>query len=175
MLIEVRRPVAAGVLGAVACAALLAAFVVEHGLGVAPCELCLLERWPWRVLIGLALIALFLPGSGGRAALALAIPVLLVSAGLGVLHVGVEQHLWPSPFPSCRGGTFSGGAIAAQLDAMPLRAAKPCDAPYDIVPALPVSMATLDLLLSLAMIGWTLPAIGRRPTRRRFGRTSSFR
>ena len=143
---------AAAVLGALGCFALAAAYAVEHGLGIAPCELCLLERWPWRALIALSLIGIFVPGRGGRAALVLAVPVILVSIGLASLHVGVENGLWPSPFPECRATPLAGGSVGEQLLRMPMRAAKPCDDPTFLVPGLPFSMATMDLALSLAVL-----------------------
>ena len=155
------RAIAASVLGALSCFALAAATVVEHGLGIAPCELCLVERWPWRGLIGLALIGLFVPGRGGRAGLVLAIPVILVSVGLGALHVGVENRLWPSPFPECRAAPLRGGSVGDQLLAMPMRAAKPCDDPTFLVPGLPLSMAAMNLALSLAVLGVVAAGLAR--------------
>jgi disulfide bond formation protein DsbB len=41
--------------------ALGAAFGAQDFLGMAPCELCLWERWPYRILIGLGLVAVFAP------------------------------------------------------------------------------------------------------------------
>ncbi len=160
-----RRAAAAATVGIVACLALAAAFGVEHGLGIAPCALCLAERWPWRILIGLALVAIFVGGLAGRAAFALTVPVLAVSAGLGILHVGVENKLWPSPFPECRATPLSGGSVGDQLLAMPLRAAKPCDDPTFLIPGLPLSMAAMDLALSLALGLFVVAVLVR--TRRR--------
>ena len=155
------RTVTASVLGALACFALASAYAVEHGLGIAPCELCLIERWPWRVLIGLGLIGLFVPGRGGRAALMLAIPVILVSVGLAALHVGVENKLWPSPFPECRAASLVGGSVGDQLLAMPMRAAKPCDDATFLVPGLPISMAAMNLAMSLALLAFVVAGVGR--------------
>jgi disulfide bond formation protein DsbB len=83
-------------------------------------------------------------------ALALAGLVALGGAGIAGLHVGVEAGLWPSPLPECAAPRFSGGSIAERLASMPARPAKPCDEPVYIVPALPVSLAAMNLLASLA-------------------------
>lgn len=139
------------VLGLVSAAALLAAVFVEHVMRIAPCELCLVERWPWRVALAASLAALALP-KARRVLWVIALLDLAVSAGLGVLHTGVEFGAWPSPFPSCHAPALSGGSIAEQLASLPTRAAKPCDARTFLVPGLPVSMAEANLILSLLVL-----------------------
>ncbi len=135
----------------VSALALAAAWYSESILGLVPCAFCLLERWPYRVAIVLGLLAAFLPRAPADVARASLILVLLVGAGLGLTHVGVEQGWWPDPLPECRAPTFHGGSIAERLAAMPARPAKPCDAPTYLVPGLPLSMAAMDLLLALAL------------------------
>ena len=130
-------------------AALAAAFGAETFLGVVPCALCLLERWPWRIALLFGLAGVFLPQRVARLALALAGLVVLGGAGIAVVHVGVEAKLWPSPLPECAAPHFAGGSIAERLASMPERPAKPCDEPTFLVPGLPVSTAALNLLVSL--------------------------
>jgi disulfide bond formation protein DsbB len=131
-------------------AVLAAAFGAERFLGIVPCALCLLERWPWRIAVLLAAVGFLLPRAPARAALALAGLVVLGGAGIAGVHVGVEAKLWPSPLPECAAPRFAGGSIAERLAAMPARPAKPCDEPTYIIPGLPVSTAALNLLASLA-------------------------
>ncbi len=131
-------------------AALGGAFAAETFLGVVPCALCLLERWPWRIIIGITLVGLFLPRRPARAALAVAGLVALGGAGVAAVHVGVEAKLWPSPLPECAAPHITGTTIAERLASMPARPAKPCDEPTFLVPDLPVSTAALNLILSLA-------------------------
>ena len=74
------------------------ALASQYWGGLAPCELCLLQRWPWRVAIAIALLALLV---GSRPALPwvgllLAI-VFVVSVGLAFYHLGVEQHWFVGP------------------------------------------------------------------------------
>jgi disulfide bond formation protein DsbB len=130
--------------------ALAIALASQHFMGLAPCELCLMERWPYRVVIVLGVLAFVLPSGWARALLWLAVLVVLADTALAVIHVGVEQHAWPSPMPECAAPTFHGGSIADMLKSMPARPSKPCDAPSYLIPGLPLSMAALNLLFSLA-------------------------
>lgn len=67
--------------------------------GLEPCELCLLERWPYYIGIPLLAVAVV-----GRRRPIVTVPVftivaLLFSAGtaVAVYHVGVEQHWFAGP------------------------------------------------------------------------------
>ena len=138
-------------LGAASGAALGGAFASEWWGGLVPCALCLWERWPYRVLIALAVLALLLPRRAARVALGVAAVAALAGAGLGVTHVGVEQGWWPSPLPECAAPALGGGTMAERLARMPALPAKPCDAPTYLLPGLPVSMAAMNLALSLGL------------------------
>lgn len=146
---------AAGLAAALAAAlALAVAEGSEHWFGFVPCALCLLERWPWRAAVVLGLLAAFVrPRLAGRGLLALVALCLLVSAGLGFVHVGVEQGLWPSPLPECAAPEIHGANLAQLLASMPARPSKPCDAPSFLIPGLPLSMAAMNLLYSLILLG----------------------
>ena len=74
------------------------ALLSQYWGGLAPCELCLLQRWPWAAAIAISLIALV---AGSRPALPwVALGLALVFA-LGVAfafyHVGVEQKWFEGP------------------------------------------------------------------------------
>ena len=144
------RTVALATLAASA-AALGGALASEAWGGLVPCALCLWERWPYRVLIVLSLLALLLRGRLARAALVLAAVAALAGAGLGLVHVGVERGLWPSPLPECAAPVLGSGTMAERLARMPAMPAKPCDEPAYLVPGLPVSMAAMNGLLALAL------------------------
>lgn len=132
-------------------AALGIVLAAQHLGGMVPCALCLLERWPYRIAIVLALAACFLPPALARVSLALVALTMLAGAGLGAVHVGVEQGWWPSPLPECAAPPIPAGNIAARLSAMPARPSKPCDAPTFLIPHLPVSMAAMNLICALAV------------------------
>lgn len=130
-------------------AALAVAVISEHLGGLVPCALCLMERWPWRVAVVLGLLGAALAGRAARWPLLLGVLVLLVGAGLALTHVGVEQGWWPDPLPQCTAPHFEAGSLAQRLAAMPLRPAKPCDAPTYLVSNLPLSMAAMDMIYAL--------------------------
>jgi disulfide bond formation protein DsbB len=146
---------AAGLAAALAAAlALAVAEGSERWFGFVPCALCLLERWPWRAALVFGLLAAFVrPRRAGRALLMVAALTLLVSAGLGFLHVGVEQGLWPSPLPECAAPEIHGANLAQLLASMPARPSKPCDAPSFLIPGFPLSMAAMNFLYSLVVLG----------------------
>ncbi|MBV8914247.1 MAG: disulfide bond formation protein B, partial [Acetobacteraceae bacterium] len=121
--LEERQAAVAGTIGS--AAALGAALASEAWLGLVPCALCLWERWPYRVAIVLGLLALLLPRAR-RVLLALMGVTLLAGAGLGLVHVGVEQGWWPSPLPECAAPNLGGGTMAERLARMPALPAKPC-------------------------------------------------
>ena len=166
-----RNRLLAGVLCLGGVLALAVVWVVEHELGIMPCELCLWERWPWRVLIGLGLLGLLSPWQWGRFWLWLCVVPLLASIGLTLCHAGVEWGWWPSPLPSCHAPHVFGHSMAERLASMPKLPSKPCDAPTYLVPGLPVSMTVMGGLYALALLVVVLVGgVGGRRSSRRFMR-----
>ena len=143
-------------------AALGGALASERVLGLVPCALCLWERWPYRVSIALGLLALAVPRRAARWVLALAALAALSGAALAAVHVGVEQHWWPSPLPECAAPSLGGGSIAERLARMPATVSKPCDEPAFPLPGLPVSMAAMNLALALALAGFLAISVGKQ-------------
>jgi disulfide bond formation protein DsbB len=133
-------------------------YYAQHVLLLTPCELCLWERWPYRIVIVLGVLAMLLGQAGGRVLLGLAALVLLVGAGIAFLHVGVEFQWWNSPLPECNGMLTPG----APLPMMPDR---PCDAPAYLIPHLPLSMSAMDFLFELTCAVVLLAYVLRKPRR----------
>ncbi len=137
----------AGLLSALAAAAALgAAIALERWDGLVPCALCLWERWPYRVAIGLGILALVLPARFGRWVLWLLLLVILSDVGLAAMHVGVERKAWPSPLPECMAPRLTGASIAERLAQLPALPSKACDDPVYVVEAIPISLAELNLI-----------------------------
>src|ERR1043166_3075013 len=86
-----------------------AALLSQYWGGLAPCELCLLQRFPWAAAILLTLLLLV---AGSRTALPwvalLLAGVFALSAAIAFYHVGVEQHWFAGP-TACTAS--SGGAV----------------------------------------------------------------
>src|SRR6185312_3226918 len=84
----------AGVLGT--------ALLSQYWGGLAPCELCLKERWSWDAALLVAVLAFLVPTRWRLAAAVLAL-VFVAGAALAFYHVGVERHWFPGP-SSCTAG-----------------------------------------------------------------------
>jgi disulfide bond formation protein DsbB len=150
-----------------AAAALAAAHIAEIWGGLVPCALCLVERWPYRVIIVLGLVAAIAPRRLVRPLLVVAILCGLAEAAVAAVHVGVEWGWWPSPLPECAAPHFSGGSIADRLASMPSRPSKPCDEPTFLIPGVPLSIPALNLLYALAVSASVAIFLGRRRSYRR--------
>jgi disulfide bond formation protein DsbB len=78
------------------------ALAFEHIGGYIPCALCLMQRTPyyWGIPIGILAIVtsvVKLPVWLTRSLLSIIGILMLVGAGLGVYHAGVEWHFWEGP------------------------------------------------------------------------------
>ena len=137
----------------------------ETWWGLAPCELCLWQRWPYWVAAGLAALGVLIPGRARAVLIGLAGLAALVSAGIGALHVGVEQGWWPSPLPSCQAPTAgTASSIDDMMRSLAAAPTKPCDAATYLIEGLPLSMAAMNLLYGLGLGALAL-ALARRSTR----------
>lgn len=137
---------------ALAAAAPLLAIGSEGWWGLAPCELCLWQRWPYWAAAGLAALALPVPGRGRAVLLGLAGLAAFASAAVAGLHVGVEQGWWPSPLPGCA-APVAGAAMSVDdmMRALAPAPNKPCDAATYLIPGLPVSMAGMNLIYGVGL------------------------
>jgi disulfide bond formation protein DsbB len=69
------------------------AFAFQHIGGMAPCEMCIWQRWPHVLAIALGIAALAAPAWRARISW-LGAATMAVSAGLALLHTGVERKWW---------------------------------------------------------------------------------
>lgn len=140
-------------------AVLGAALFSQYVGGLAPCPMCIWQRWPHAIAIALAALALLLaPRPVAKAALGAGALALLVGAGIGVFHAGVELGYWEGP-STCVGGDISAlstEALIAQIQGAPLVR---CD---EIAWSFAgVSMAGWNAILSLGLAGLTAAAARR--------------
>jgi disulfide bond formation protein DsbB len=151
---------------AASAAVLGGALLSQYWGGLAPCELCVLQRWPWAAAIVIALIAITI---GGRLALPwvalLLAAVFAIGSALAFYHVGVEKHWFAGP-GACTGAATAADTVEALkariLGQMPVR----CDeAAWSLWG---ISLAGWNLLASLLMTGGCLAVFSRlrRPRRR---------
>ena len=142
------------------------ALASQYWGGLAPCELCLVERWPWGVAIVIAFIATMVGIRQALPWLALLVSgVFAVSSGLAFYHVGIELHWFAGPSACTASGTAADTleALKAQiLRQQPVRCDEPAWSLWGI------SLAGWNLLASLVMGGSCLAAFSRlrRPSLR---------
>ncbi len=112
-------------------ATIFGAWFFQYGLGLAPCPLCLEQRWPYYLAIPLALVIAAAARAGANrkllaAGLAAVAAVMLYGAYLGAFHAGVEWGWWPGP-QDCAGAGFSGGSAGNLLQQMQKARVVRCD------------------------------------------------
>ena len=132
---------------------LLGALFFEHGLGYAPCALCLEQRWPYYVAIPLTALALVVSreanlGEWPEWLMAAIGAIWLVSAGLALRHMGVEWGWWQGP-AACGGGGALSGSVDDLGAALAGARVVPCDVPAWTF--LGLSLAGYNFLISLGL------------------------
>ena len=133
---------------------LAGAFAFQYIGGLAPCVLCLWQRWPHGAAILIGVVALLV---GGRILPVLGAAAAATTAAIAAFHVGVEQKWWEG-LTSCTAGSIEGISTADLLNpdvivAAPVR----CDAiAWQLMG---VSMAGWNMILSVILVGiWLLAA-----------------
>lgn len=99
------------ILAAAGSAALLAGALGFQALGYAPCELCILQRWPHLVAALIGVLIWFLGWRRWLAALGLL--AALTATGLAIYHSGVELKLWLGP-QHCSSGVTGLATMSTQ-------------------------------------------------------------
>ncbi|ABV93220.1 disulphide bond formation protein DsbB [Dinoroseobacter shibae DFL 12 = DSM 16493] len=136
-------------------ALLLAAWGFQYLGGLAPCAMCVWQRWPHALAVAAGGLALVTPlaawlGLGGA----------LATAGIGGYHTGVERGWWEGP-STCSSGEIGGlspDELLAQIMEAPLVR---CD---EVAwQMLGLSMASWNVVLSLGLAGlWALALLRAR-------------
>ncbi|MCX7289439.1 MAG: disulfide bond formation protein B [Rhodobacterales bacterium] len=133
------------------------AFGFQYIGGMAPCQLCLWQRWPHGAAVLIGLVALV---TGWRGLLWLGALAALTTAGIAAFHVGVEQGWWEG-LATCTAGSISGISTADLLNpAADVAAPVRCDA--IAWQMFGISMAGWNAVVSLALAGvWAAAALSR--------------
>ncbi len=162
---DIRPAPAALAIAAIGAATILGAYFFQYVVKLVPCPLCLEQRIPYYVAIPLALIvalaaATKAPPSLLRLGLLLLALIMLVGAGLGVYHSGIEWKLWVGP-TDCTGDVSAlGGDLLRKIQTTSVVR---CDeAQWRF---LGLSLAGYNVLISLFLAAVALVA-ALRPARR---------
>ena len=148
--------IAVAVVGAVT---ILGAWFFQYGLGLAPCPLCLEQRYAYYFAVPLAAMVAFGDQAGASRKVLIGACVaiaagMLWNAGLGVYHSGIEWRWWPGP-QECSGAPVDLGSAGALAERLKSISVVRCDeAAWRF---LGLSLAGYDALISLslaAVAGW---------------------
>ena len=109
--------------GLACCLVLATAYAFEYLANLQPCVLCIYQRIPYAVAIGLMLLTIILR-KHSQAIFILFIAasvVFAVGSAIAIFHIGVEQQLWQGT-PECGNfiNTASVEALRKQLLAQPI-------------------------------------------------------
>ena len=154
----------AGIVLAAGLLVLGAALLSQYWGGLYPCELCLLERWPWRAAIAISAVAWL---AGERLARPVP-PILLatvfaVSAVIAFYHVGVEQHWFAGPSACTASGTEAGSVDALRAQLLGRQPVMCDEVQWSLFG---ISLAGWNLLASLALAAFCVAAARGRRLRR---------
>lgn len=137
-------------------AALLFAALGFQAIGYAPCDLCILQRWPHLAAVLIAAAAVML--RGGRPWASVGALALAVATGLAVYHAGVEWGFWDGP-AKCTGTDIAGLSVQDLMKAIEAAPVVRCDEVQWRL--LGLSMAAWNALLSAGLLAvWLLAARG---------------
>lgn len=125
-------------------AALSFAYISQYGFDMQPCILCLYQRVPFFIVLGLGLIAWFKPGKFQQALVAISGITLLIGAAIAFYHVGVEQHWWVFEH-GCGAQSIGDNSVETLRQQLLGSAPVPCDKPQFV-------------FLGLSMAGWNVIA-----------------
>jgi len=106
-------PTRLGLIAAGGSIALLGgAYYFQYVVGLAPCDMCLWQRYPHMlaILFGLCTLPLLMTPRTALVFALVAILALFATAGIGVYHAGVEQHWWQGP-QACSGRVPAGLSV----------------------------------------------------------------
>lgn len=134
---------------------LLGAIAFQTFGGLAPCKMCIWQRWPHGIAMGIGVLALF---TGMRHLPLLGALVVTIGAGIAFYHTGVELGWFEGP-NSCTSGSIQGMSTEQLLDQIMNAPIVRCD---EVAWSLfGLSMAAWNGILSLGIallwfLGWRM-------------------
>ena len=133
---------------------LVASFLFEYVGGLAPCKMCIWQRWAHVVLILTALSGLLIPKRiRANPALMFVVVAAMISAAIAGFHAGVEWQLWDGP-SGCTASLSSSGDMSLLVDQLLATPVVRCDeVPWSLFG---ISMAGWNSILSLDIAGFAL-------------------
>ena len=144
--------------GAGSAAILASALGSQFIGGLAPCPLCIWQRWPHVAAVVIAVLGLTVLWRHHRPLAGLGALTMLIGSGLGFYHTGIERGWWQGP-DTCTSGDITNlttEQLLARIMEAPLVR---CDeVQWDLFG---LSMASWNAVISLALAGLWLATVVR--------------
>ncbi len=128
-------------------ALLFGAWGFQYIVGLAPCKMCIWQRYPHGAAIVLGMLAFAFPGI--RPLPLMGALAAATTAGIGFYHAGVEQGWWEGP-STCTSGDIGGLSAEELLDQIMSAPLVRCDdIPWEMFG---ISMAGWNALISAGLV-----------------------
>lgn len=141
------------IMAAISAAALGMALISQYIFGLAPCILCIIQRYPYGIIIALGILGFALSYKSKKAVSAFMGLIgisFIINSIIAFYHTGVEQKWWPSHLEGCAIpdlGSDPSNILAALENAAPVR----CDEIPWADPILGLSMANYNVIFCLGL------------------------
>ncbi|NVO55351.1 disulfide bond formation protein B [Rhodobacteraceae bacterium B1Z28] len=138
-------------------ALLLGAWGFQYLGGMAPCKMCIWQRYPHGAAVVIGILALALPNL--RLLPLLGAFAAMITSGIGLYHAGVERKLWEGP-SSCTSGDIGGLSTQDLMDQIMSAPLVRCDdIPWEMFG---LSMAGWNAALSAVLVFVWIAALRAR-------------
>lgn len=141
------------IMAIISASALGMALVSQYVFGLAPCILCIIQRYPYGIIIALGILGFALSYKSQKAVsviMGLIGVTYIANSVIAFYHTGVEQKWWPSHLEGCAVpdlGADPNNILAAIESAAPVR----CDEIPWADPILGLSMANYNVIFCLGL------------------------
>lgn len=141
------------IMAAISAAALGMALISQYIFGLAPCILCIIQRYPYGIIIALGILGFALSCKSKKTVsviMGLIGVTYIANSVIAFYHTGVEQKWWPSHLEGCAVpdlGADPNNILAAIESAAPVR----CDEIPWADPILGLSMANYNVIFCLGL------------------------
>ncbi|MEM6781112.1 MAG: disulfide bond formation protein B [Pseudomonadota bacterium] len=140
----------------IAAAALGMALIAQYVFDLAPCNLCVIQRYPYGFVIAFGLLGFFMAEKSPKATAIRMFFIgtsFLINSAIAFYHTGVERLWWKSALEGCNVPEIDPNNILASIEAAPIVR---CDEIPWADPILGLSMANYNVIfcLGLAVISY---------------------
>lgn len=138
---------------AFSAASLIIALIAQYFFDLQPCNLCVIQRWPFVIIIVLSLIGYFAEGKSKIAATIMGLIVItfLSNAVIAFYHSGVERKWWKSFLEGCSVPQLDGNADQILAQIQMITKAVRCDEIPWADPIFGLSMANYNVAFCLGL------------------------